>query len=240
MSRQLGRLRAVEQERDRLAALLEERLALPEIARTPEWTGRHGRLCLRAAIRSQDATPFVVPTEPEPDPQSVAVGVLLDRSGSMDGPRMAAARVAAATLHLACAELDIWHAVIAFEGAESVVKTGDASERALARLAGLLPNTGSCMAPAYEALLEEMTARPEALKVLVIIHDGEPHDPPAVRHLNACADAARIEVLGLGLELEATNRREMRELFGERFIDCATAAALAPTLAGVVNTLRRH
>ena len=145
---------------------------------------------------------------------------------------MAAAQTAAATLHLACAELDIWHAVIAFEGAESVVRTGDASERALARLAGLLPNTGSCMAPAYEALLEEMTARSEALKVLVIIHDGEPHDPAAVRHLNACADAARIEVLGLGLELEATNRREMRQLFGERFIDCATPAALAPTLAG--------
>ena len=223
-----------------LASELVARLALPETARTPEWTDRHGRLSLRAAIRSQDATPFVVPTEPEPDPESVAVGVLLDRSGSMEGPRMAAAQTAAATLHLACAELDIWHAVIAFEGAESVVRTGDASERALARLAGLLPNTGSCMAPAYEALLEEMTARPEALKVLVIIHDGEPHDPPAVRHLNACADAARIEVLGLGLELEATNRREMRQLFGERFIDCATPAALAPTLAGVVNTLRRR
>ena len=223
-----------------LASELVARLALPEVARTPEWTDRHGRLSLRAAIRSQDATPFVVPTEPEPDPESVAVGVLLDRSGSMDGPRMAAAQTAAATLHLACAELDIWHAVITFEGAESVVRTGDASERALARLAGLLPNTGSCMAPAYEALLGEMTARSEALKVLVIIHDGEPHDPPAVRHLNACADAARIEVLGLGLELEATNRREMRQLFGERFIDCATPAALAPTLAGVVNTLRRR
>ncbi len=223
-----------------LAAELVARLALPEVARTPEWTDRHGRLSLRAAIRSHDATPFVVPTEPEPDPESVAVGVLLDRSGSMEGPRMAAAQTAAATLHLACAELDIWHAVIAFEGAESVVRTGDASERALARLAGLLPNTGSCMAPAYAALLGEMTARSEALKVLVIIHDGEPHDPPAVRHLNACADAARIEVLGLGLELEATNRREMRHLFGERFIDCPTPAALAPTLAGVVNTLRRR
>ena len=223
-----------------LASELVARLALPEVARTPEWTDRHGRLSLRAAIRSHDATPFVVPTEPEPDPESVAVGVLLDRSGSMEGPRMAAAQTAAATLHLACAELDIWHAVIAFEGAESVVRTGDASERALARLAGLLPNTGSCMAPAYEALLGEMTARSEALKVLVIIHDGEPHDPPAVRHLNACADAARIEVLGLGLELEATNRREMRQLFGERFIDCPTPAALAPTLAGVVNTLRRR
>ena len=149
-------------------------VALPETARTPEWTDRHGRLSLRAAIRSHDATPFVVPSEPELDPESVALGVFLDRSGSMDGPRMAAAQTAAATLHLACAELDIWHAVITVEGAESVVPTGDASERALARL---LPNTGRCMAPAYEALLGEMTARSEALKVLVIIHDGEPHDP---------------------------------------------------------------
>ena len=223
-----------------LAAELVARLALPEVARTPEWTDRHGRLSLRAAIRSQDVTPFVVPTEPEPDPASVAVGVLLDRSGSMDGVRLAAAQTAAAVLHLACRELEIWHAVITFEGAETVVRTGDATERALARLAGLLANTGSSMGAAYRALLDEMSARPEALRLLVVIHDGEPQDPDAVRQLNACADAARIEVLGLGLELEATNRRAMRQLFGERFIDCRTPAALAPTLAGMVNTLRRR
>ena len=76
--------------------------------------------------------------------------------------------------------------------------------------------------------------------MLVIIHDGEPHDPPAVRHLNHCAAEARIEVLGLGVELEAGNRQEMRNLFGERFIDCPSAAALAPLLAGVVNTLRQR
>lgn len=85
-----------------------------------------------------------------------------------------------------------------------------------------------------------MTARPEALKLLVMIHDGEPHDPPAVQHLNGSAAAAGIEVLGLGVELEAGNRREMRQLFSERFIDCPSAAALAPTLAVVVNTLRRR
>ena len=121
-----------------------------------------------------------------------------------------------------------------------MVRTGDATERALARLAGLLANTGSSMGAAYRALLDEMSARPEALRLLVVIHDGEPQDPDAVRQLNACADAARIEVLGLGLELEATNRRAMRQLFGERFIDCRTPAALAPTLAGMVNTLRRR
>ena len=117
---------------------------------------------------------------------------------------------------------------------------GCASERALARLAGLPANTGSCMHPAYHAVLTEMTALPEALKLLVIIHDGEPHDPPAVQHLNGSAAAAGIEVLGLGVELEAGNRREMRQLFGERFIDCPSAAALAPMLARVVNTLRRR
>lgn len=223
-----------------LASELVARLALPEVARTPEWTDRHGRLSLRAAIRSQDATPFVMPAEPEPDPQSVAVGVLLDRSGSMDGARMAAARVAAATLHLACAELEVWHGVVAFEGAEWILRSGDASERALARLAGLPAITGSCMSPAYEAILNEMTARPETLKVLVIIHDGEPYDPMVVHHLNHCAAEARVEVLGLGIELEAGNRREMRRLFGERFIDCPSAAALVPLLAGVVNTLRQR
>lgn len=35
-----------------LASELVARLALPEVARTPEWTDRHGRLSLRAAIRS--------------------------------------------------------------------------------------------------------------------------------------------------------------------------------------------
>lgn len=56
---------------------------------------------------------------PEPGPASVALGVLLDRSQSMEGDRMAAA-----ILHRACAELDVWHAVVAFEGEEWVPASG--------------------------------------------------------------------------------------------------------------------
>ena len=184
--------------------------------------------------------PFVVHEEPEPDPEAVAIGVLLDRSGSMDGPRMAAARVAAATLHLACAQLDIWHAVVAFEGAATVLGAGDASELALARLAGLLPNTGSRVGASYQHLLEQMIARPEPVKVAVVIHDGQPDDADTVVWLNRAAADARIEVLGLGLELEDQNRAAMRTLFGDRYIECQRSAALAPTLAAVLNTLRRR
>ncbi len=223
-----------------LAGELVERLDLPAVARTPEWTDRYGRLSLRAAIRSQDATPFVVHEEPEPDPAAVAIGVLLDRSGSMDGPRMAAARVAAATLHLACAQLGIWHAVVAFEGADTVLGAGDASEPALARLAGLRAATGSRVGASYQHLLEQMIARPEPVKVAVVIHDGQPDDADTVVWLNRTAAEARIEVLGLGLELEDQNRAAMRTLFGDRYIECQRSAALAPTLAAVLNTLRRR
>ncbi len=223
-----------------LASELVARLALPELAQAPEWSDRHGRLSVRAAIRSQDATPFVRAAEPQPDPASVAVGVLLDRSGSMQGAAMEAARLATATLHLACAELGIWHAVTAFEGATPIVRDGEASEQTLARLAGLHANTGTRIGLSYEALLAQMRPRPEALKVLVLIHDGEPEDDTKVRQLNACAADARIEVLGLGVALEAKNRAAMRELFAGRFIDCPTPAVLAPMLAGVVNTFRRR
>jgi len=93
--------------------------------------------------------------------------------------------------------------------------------------------------PDGEALLAQLRPRPEALKVLVLIHDGEPEDGRTVRQLNARAADARIEVLGLGVALEAKNRAAMRELFAGRFIDCPSPAALAPLLAGVVNTFRR-
>ena len=196
------------------------RIDLPDMPRTPAWTDRQGRLSLRAAIRSQDATPFIVHQEPEPDPDAVAIGVLLDRSGSMEGPRMEAARVATATLHLACAQLDIWHMVIAFQGATTVLRAGDASEPALARLAALTADTGSRVGPSYEDLLGQMTSRPEPVKVVVVIHHGQPDDYHAVAHLNQCTAEARIEVLGLGLELGAEHRRAM--------------------LAAVLNTLRQR
>ena len=223
-----------------LAGELVARLALPEVAQTPDWSDRYGRLSVRAAIRSQDATPFVVAAEPEPDPTSVAVGVLLDRSGSMQGAAMEAARLATATLHLACAELGIWHAVTAFEGAMPMVRDDENSEQTLARLAGLHAGSGTRIGPSYEALLAQLRPRPEALKVLVLIHDGEPEDGSTVRQLNAGAADARIEVLGLGVALEAKNRAAMRELFAGRFIDCPTPEALAPLLAGVMNTFRRR
>jgi len=167
-----------------------------------------------------------LPFEPlVPNPETVAA--------------MEAARLATAALHLACAELGIWHAVTAFEGAMPMVRDDEVSEQTLARLAGLQATSGTRIGPSYEALLAQLRPRPEALKVLVLIHDGEPEDGSKVRQLNADAADARIEVLGLGVALEAKNRAAMRELFAGRFIDCPTPAALAPLLAGVVNTFRR-
>ena len=85
-----------------------------------------------------------------------------------------------------------------------------------------------------------MIARPEPVQVAVVIHDGQPDDADTVVRLNRTAAEARIEVLGLGLELKDQNRAAMRTLFGDRYIECQRSAALAPTLAAVLNTLRRR
>ncbi len=153
---------------------------------------------------------------------------------------MVAARVAAATLHLACAQLGIWHAVVAFEGADPLLGMDDASEPALERPAGLQAETGSRVGPSYTRMLKQMRARPEPVKVLVVIHDGRHEDPYTVVRLNRHAAEARTEVLGLGLGLEGENRTDMRNHFGNRFIECPTPASLVPMLAPVLNTLRRR
>ena len=111
---------------------------------------------------------------------------------------MEAARVATATRHLTFAQLGIWQAVVAFEGADPPLGMDDASEPALARPAGLQAETGSRLGPSHARLLEQMRARPEPVKVLVVIHDGQPDDPSTVMRKSRFEAEARIEALGLG------------------------------------------
>lgn len=221
------------------AARLIDLLELPELESAPEWSDRYGRLSVRAAIRTRDRMPFVMRVDPEPDARSFAIGVLLDCSGSMSGAKFVAAQVAAAMLHLTCAELDIWHSVVAFEGATQVVNSDTHSELCLARLAGLWPGTGSRVGPSYRALLDQMAARPEPTRILLVIHDGEPDDATQVTALNREAADRRIEVFGIALALDPNESRRMRSLFGRAYIECSSPDLLAVKLAAILNTLRR-
>ena len=152
---------------------------------------------------------------------------------------MEAARVAAATRHLTFAQLGIWQAGVAFEGADPPLGMDDASEPALARPAGLQAEAGSRLGPSHARLLEQMRARPEPVKVLVVIHDGQPDDPSTAMRKSRFEAEARIEALGLGVGIEEENRAEMRNLIGDRFIECPALASLVSMLTAVLNTLRQ-
>ena len=139
---------------------------LPPVLQTLERSDRHGRLS-RAVPHGRHVLR---------GPAGAGAGCASVSCGPAYGDR-AAARVAAATRHLTFAQLGIWQAGVAFEGADPPLGMDDASEPALARPAGLQAEAGSRLGPSYARLLEQMRARPEPVKVLVVIHDGQPDDP---------------------------------------------------------------
>lgn len=165
-----------------------------------------------------------------------AVGLLLDRSGSMQTDLVLASQ---AVLALALA-LDgiagVRCQTLAFPGqGDSVILLKDWAERAQA-VAGrfaLSAHGGTPLAPALWRLAFEMTQRPAARRLVIVITDGEPDHCASVLDILTRCRASGIAVLGIGvgLTLEAVQR-----VFGPAHaIAIQQVEALAPRLFGLLE-----
>lgn len=165
-----------------------------------------------------------------------AVGLLLDRSGSMQTD-LALASQAVLALALALDGIaGVRCQALAFPGqGDSVIPLKDWAERAQA-VAGrfaLSAHGGTPLAPALWRMAFEMTQRPAARRLVIVITDGEPDHCTSVLDILTRCRLSGIAVLGIGvgLTLEAVQR-----VFGPAHaIAIQQVEALAPRLFGLLE-----
>jgi hypothetical protein len=80
-------------------------------------------------------------------------------------------------IHLALEELALPHRIAAFEGNALLKDFGGTSPVPRALIAGLQGTTCSQVMPTLEPTFDALMARPEEIKVLLLLHDGLAHDP---------------------------------------------------------------
>lgn len=175
--------------------------------------------------------------------RSVAIGVLVDCSGSMH-PMMPQVRASVLSLYRAAKELNVGVGVWGFSSwsrnpAQQVLGFADAENTAPERLAGLVASGGTVLAPAITEAGRQIQAARAERRVMLVIHDGQPSDMTA-----AAAEIARIkrnvEVVGIFIGDDARDAdlvAPMRELFGDRLIVAQDADALMTILGTFLGRL---
>ena len=216
----------------------------------PEPAPYGGRLALRQVLRDPDR-PFLAPSAEGYSPEGMALEILGDRSGSMgwrDDPKMQAAQAGVMTLHLACQELGIPHAISLFDGQVVLKDYNHGSEMTRALIAGWEGETDE---ERIDVLLKQrgphLLRRLEPIKVMLICHDGYPVVHGEANRIREWI-AAHPQVIVIGVYLASdlrgsSCRREagrMAELFPR--LVAAEPANLPHKLGAVLRALRsvRH
>lgn len=241
----------------RLAEALKE--SQPDQRPTPH--EYHGRYAFRQELRTPD-TPHLARQDIGIAKRSLALYVLVDRSGSMDRFEQAV-REALMTIYLAAVQVGIPIGMAYF--GEDDFYSGDSPlppdritvEQTVAEVAPLSPNNNELaksLIAGYtgwscEEYLDwglrkaeaELRARPERLHVLLIIHDGEP-----VFHTRTVSDwdlslahlrsLERAGVIPIGVHLGNENLEKLHKLF-PRLVNCPNGEALPDKLGSMLSSL---
>lgn len=169
---------------------------------------------------------------------ATAVGLLLDRSGSMDSLiALAGQAVLATALALeAISGVACWAAAFPGRRDDRVLplKAFAESARRVAGRFGGPAGGGTPLAAALWRAGAELARRPEPRRLLVVATDGDPDDVEAARQIIARCRAGGIEVLGLGI---GQSLASVRAVFGpDDAAAIATLAELAPALFGMLES----
>ncbi len=131
------------------------------------------------------------------------IALVLDRSGSMEGPKLAASRAAAIGF---TAELDLATvrvAVLPFSDEGELALGLSADRQAIVRaVAGITASGGTDIGDALERATAELSgarSRAEAAPVIVLLTAGLPESPRAARLAAAAARAAGVAIYAIGL-----------------------------------------
>ena len=204
-------------------------LQLPEPDVRPSPTQWRGRYSFRQEMRTPE-TPCLQAASPARAARSLAVFVLVDRSGSMEKVE-ADVRLALMALYLAATQLGVPTGIAAFganHDADEARLTFSiaslkpyATEAAKALIAGYRGTTDYEFLDWGLTLAEaELTARPERRKLLIVIHDGDPiyagwrgDDRKRSLAHRRQLEAQGIAVIGVYLGDEEADAAKLRQLF---------------------------
>ena len=171
------------------------------------------------------------------DAPKTAVGLLLDRSGSMTGLVTLAGQAVLATALALETVPDVACWAAAFPGAnrDGVIPLKPFAARA-ARVAGrfdLWAGGGTPLAGALWRAAYELLRRPEPRRLVVVATDGQPDDPDGARDAIGRCRAGGIEVLGLGI---GQSLAEVEAVFGARAgAAIGSIEGLAPALFALLE-----
>jgi nitric oxide reductase activation protein len=230
---------AVAQARAATAQLRRRLGTLVQAHRNDEaWLSRRGhRLDTTGLYRLNTGDPARFLRYGERAAPATAVGLLLDRSGSMNHQIDLAGQAVLATA-LALEDLDgvsCWAA--AFPGVyhHQIVPLKGFAERTrrVAGRFGLAAGGGTPLASALWRAGFELIRRPEPRRLLIVATDGQPNDVDAAHDILGRCRTSGIEVIGLGIGQSLT---EVRAVFGDRDATAIEAiTALAPALFALLE-----
>jgi len=206
-----------------------------------------GRAVARIVAREPDAArPFKTRTSTHltltPD---TFIGVVVDTSGSMTTRgKIGAARVAAMAVAVACDTAQTPYAIVTSRGALHVGGDGLSLDRTAALLAGLTAEGGDGLEYSLAPVLTAVGSRPEPVRIVIVVQDGEPCSPAPIRAAVERHRKAGTIVVAAGVGLTPHEAKGLRDVFGEQAC-LTTPERLARDLgdevsAAVVRSRRRR
>lgn len=189
---------------------------------------------------------YATKRQPQDSPD-MAILVLIDQSGSMQGVRLEAAMKTAVLLDDFSTGLNIPIAVVGHNTAncsETTIylhalfeRAGDKDRYRLAQMRCADSNRDGM---ALNIAVDMLNKRPEEMKLLIYISDGMPNarnycGEAARRDLKQIAAAARAKKIQLFAAAIGEDKDVIREIYGENFLNISDLAALPKTMARLIG-----
>lgn len=191
-----------------------------------------------------DGKVFVKNIMPQ-DMQELAVGLLLDESGSMDGERCAAAMATAIVLESFCSQLNIPIAIYGHTGWEDVdllcysdfEKYSNEDKYRLMNISARQSNRDGC---ALRFVAERLIRRPEDAKLLILVSDGQPNAlgySGSKAKADLCEIKAEYEKKGVCFCAAAIgeDKNVIHDIYGDAFLDVSDLNQLPKKLIKVLG-----
>ena len=181
------------------------------------------------------------------DSPRLAVGVLVDESGSMGGKRAETARKAAILLEMFTSELDI-PTLICGHSTEarndfslySYVEPNKIDRNDKYRLADVSARSQNRDGLALKLMCERMMKMDEDFKLLIVISDGAPCDydysgPSAEREMQEICREYRKKGITIIAAAIGDDREAIQRIYQKGFLDISDLSKLPKTLVGLIK-----
>lgn len=206
-----------------------------------------GRILEAGSTYRPDQKFYAKKHQPE-DLPDMAVSVLVDLSASMHGPRIEAARKATILLYDFCNGLGIPCMVAghnnAVNGIEYTVYTdfNQVGNKDRLRLAQMAPHPYAANRDgmAIEVSSNLLSKRPERIKMLIIISDGQPYDQNyggegAAQDIRSIIGRYRRKGIETFAAAIGTDKDRIRSIYGEGYIDITDLQKLPKMMTNIVK-----